>query len=408
MLKRILILLVVGMLLVAVSPMAYGQAGQAEIATLAKDLAGRLNETRRTKVTALDFTDMRDRPNELGRYFAEQLANELEKIKGITVLNRRNIASIMAEHNLTADGLVKPENAKKLGQFAGVDAILVGTLTILDGQIVITVQAVSTETSEIVGGVARVQTTPDLQRMLGQSLPAAAGPGAATAATSANSAVTSEGEAIATRQLGPISVVLRNVAAHSIQSERGSTKAIRCTFDMENRDLQKSVAIAANQRVSEHENGGILKITGYRGDVVDSNQIQWTLHEARGISAVCCFEVNVFVRQPNPGGVVEAIRTAIKSAKGHYDQQGRYWDGSLGAIPPGETIRMTVDFVPLDDGGYRRADEEAAWPKSFQFDMELVTGTFAQGEDPLKSKDLLLRNLTIDRVVLPVEARPEK
>lgn len=43
--------------------------------------------------------------------------------EGITVVDRANINAIMVEHQLTAEGLVKPENAKKLGQFAGVDAI---------------------------------------------------------------------------------------------------------------------------------------------------------------------------------------------------------------------------------------------------------------------------------------------
>jgi len=34
----------------------------------------------------------------------------------------------MTEHKLTATGLVDPENAKKLGMFAGVDALVLGTM----------------------------------------------------------------------------------------------------------------------------------------------------------------------------------------------------------------------------------------------------------------------------------------
>jgi curli biogenesis system outer membrane secretion channel CsgG len=48
------------------------------------------------------------------------------------MVDRANIKSILAEHKLTEEGLVNPANAKKLGEFAGVDAILMGNVTVLD------------------------------------------------------------------------------------------------------------------------------------------------------------------------------------------------------------------------------------------------------------------------------------
>jgi hypothetical protein len=68
---------------------------------------------------------------------------------------------------------------------------------------------------------------------------------------------------------------------------------------------------------------------------------------------------------------------------------------------------MTLDFVPAEepeqrDRSRRTADSPSrATPDHFQFDMELVVATYAEGEDPLKAKDMALRNLTIDRVLLP-------
>src|SRR6266404_678174 len=80
------------------------------------------------------------------------------------MVDRANIKSILAEHKLTEEGLVNPANAKKLGEFAGVDTILIGTVSSLDAGFVLTVKAVSTESSRIVAaGRIAFQKTPDLQ-----------------------------------------------------------------------------------------------------------------------------------------------------------------------------------------------------------------------------------------------------
>ena len=88
---------------------------------------------------------------------------------------------------------------------------------------------------------------------------------------------------------------------------------------------------------------------------------------------------------------------------------GKYWAGSFTVIQPGKSNRMTVDYVPeislqpqaKGPRGEVREPPVIPWPEYFQLDLELVIGTFAEGEEPEKSKDLALHNLTIDRVVLP-------
>jgi hypothetical protein len=54
-------------------------------------------------------------------------------------------------HKLTATGLVDPENAKKLGQFAGVDALILGTIIPMGQKINLTAKIITTDTAEIVG-----------------------------------------------------------------------------------------------------------------------------------------------------------------------------------------------------------------------------------------------------------------
>ena len=48
--------------------------------------------------------------------------------RDFSVLDRADLKKILAEHKLTALGLVDPDNAKKLGQFAGVDALIMGNM----------------------------------------------------------------------------------------------------------------------------------------------------------------------------------------------------------------------------------------------------------------------------------------
>ena len=107
--------------------------------------------------------------SELGRYIAEQLTvNMVMGKRDFSVLDRANLKSILAEHKLTATGLVDPENAKKLGQFAGVDALILGTI-IPKGtnNISLTAKIITTETAEIVGaGRAEFKVDDTVQQLV--------------------------------------------------------------------------------------------------------------------------------------------------------------------------------------------------------------------------------------------------
>src|SRR6266487_307295 len=101
---------------------ALAQEMDKELSDLAKKIATLTKENGKKKITVLDFTDLQGGASELGKYVAEELTVNLVIVKtNFSVLDRANLRKILAEHKLTATGLVDPENAKKLGQFAGVD-----------------------------------------------------------------------------------------------------------------------------------------------------------------------------------------------------------------------------------------------------------------------------------------------
>jgi hypothetical protein len=123
-----------------------------ELSKLADNLAGQIKDQGKKKVTVLDFTDLQGGSSELGKYIAEQLTVDLVMDKkDFSVLDRANLKSILAEHKLTATGLIDPDTAKKLGQFAGVDAIILGTITPKDQNIALTTKIITTDTAEIIG-----------------------------------------------------------------------------------------------------------------------------------------------------------------------------------------------------------------------------------------------------------------
>ena len=125
-----------------------------ELSDLTEKLAKPITERQKTKIAVLDFTDLEGNPKgELGKYVAEQLTvNFVTAKRSFSVLDRANLKKILAEHKLTAQGLVDPENAKKLGQFAGVDVLVLGTIIPKGTKTVsLTAKIVTTDTAEVIG-----------------------------------------------------------------------------------------------------------------------------------------------------------------------------------------------------------------------------------------------------------------
>jgi TolB-like protein len=144
-----------------------GQDMDTEISNLGTNLATAIKEQQKKKVAVIDFTDLQGGSSELGKYVAEQLTVDLVMVRqDFSVLDRANLRKILAEHKLTATGLVDPDNAKKLGQFAGVDAIILGTVTPKKLSVAVTAKIIATDTAEIVGAAKTQFKTDDTVEQL--------------------------------------------------------------------------------------------------------------------------------------------------------------------------------------------------------------------------------------------------
>jgi hypothetical protein len=143
-----------------------------ELATLAEQLASASTNANIKKIATLDFTDLQGNPSELGRFIAEQVAVNMVMIKrSFAVVDRANLKRILEEHKLSMSGLVNPENTKKLGQFSGVDAIILGRITPMADSVAISATITLTETAEVVGGAKiRISKSQDVQQLLEHSV----------------------------------------------------------------------------------------------------------------------------------------------------------------------------------------------------------------------------------------------
>jgi TolB-like protein len=132
---------------------AMAQDMDAELTRLTESLAEQIKARDSKKITVLDFTDLDGTSIEIGKYLAEQMTvNFVMKKRAFSVLDRTNLKRILAEHKLTSTGLINPENAKKLGMFSGVDAMIFGKAVPLGDKLSVTVQIISTESAEVYGG----------------------------------------------------------------------------------------------------------------------------------------------------------------------------------------------------------------------------------------------------------------
>jgi len=401
----------------------YGKNLEEETPTLAQSLAKQLVAKQRPKVSALDFTNIQGMPNELGRFLAEQLAVDLVSADGITVLDRANLSAVMAEHQLTAEGLVKPENAKKLGQFAGVDALLIGNVAVMDKSFTLTVKAISTETAEVIAaGRCKFDVTEDLMKQFSTSISVGISANTSGASTVTGSGATSgnglpsiqDATAIATKKFDNLEIVLLSVTPSSTQIGEGRyairVPAINCAFELHNRDLRNTTIVATNG--INIKNVEKISLEKYRSEIIDSNEIPWIITKdcLKGISAVMCFDGNgnffKQVEQNNPADVATYIRKGTRVEYGSCAGQkaiiqsgyNKYWTGSFTRIAPGKSLRVTAECIPNVGDNERVATKI---PQSFQFNMELVIGSIADGADPETAKDLRLENLSFDKIVMP-------
>jgi TolB-like protein len=368
------------------------------------DKIGRALATKGCKnVAALDFTDIQGQPTELGRFLSEQLTVEIVATASVAMVDRANLKSILAEHKLTEEGLVNPANAKKLGEFAGVDAILIGNATVLDDGVVLMVKAISTASAQIVAaGRIKFPKTSEIQQLFNRSVSGSAGGSSPAAVSTAGGGGNSyqDAGAVATKDIGSLRVALKSAMAMKVTRSGRHTSGIRCTFELINRETQRQVVVAVN---AEREINYFPFISAnqsreemLKASLLDERGVVWNV-VGSGMTGLPT------IRAGNgPGGrpylSTEIVRLLDKRDRLNSDREPASADqpsccgtvefiyGATTPIEPGRSLKVTMDFIASE------ADVPA--PQFIQISGEIVVGIVMEGG----KKSYSLQNLLFDRV----------
>jgi TolB-like protein len=148
-------------------PAHQGYSQVPAVNSLSSGLSDVVNRSGRKTVAVVDFTDLQGCVTELGRYMAEDVSVALvNNAKGFDVIDRTNLRVIMQEHKLASSGIIDPATARRLGQVAGVDALVTGTIAPVGDSVHVSVKVLDTESARMFGGVTadipRTKTVEDL------------------------------------------------------------------------------------------------------------------------------------------------------------------------------------------------------------------------------------------------------
>jgi hypothetical protein len=110
-------------------------------------------------VAVVDFTGLRGEPTELGRYLAEELSTALvQAVQGLEdhperprfrVIDRVHLRRILDELELSGTGLLDPSETRRIGRIAGVDALVIGSLTSFTDDAHVTVKVLRVGSAEL-------------------------------------------------------------------------------------------------------------------------------------------------------------------------------------------------------------------------------------------------------------------
>lgn len=143
-----------------------------EIKALASTVAESLQKTSKKTVAVVDFTDLQGNVTELGRYLAEEVSVALAGTgTGIEVVDRTHLRALLQENKLASSGIIDPTTARKLGQIAGVEILMTGTIVPFGDSVKFSVKALDTTTARIVSASsAEIAKTRAIEELLNRGV----------------------------------------------------------------------------------------------------------------------------------------------------------------------------------------------------------------------------------------------
>lgn len=150
--RRILFTFTIVMAILLFGVKMHVSAYEKEIKNLSSFMAENIAKVGKKTVGVVDFVDLQGNVTKLGRFLAEEFSVALAGAdKGFEVIDRTHLRTILKEHKLAETGIIDPSTAKKLGQIAGLQALITGTTTPFGDSVRLSVKILDTATAKIIG-----------------------------------------------------------------------------------------------------------------------------------------------------------------------------------------------------------------------------------------------------------------
>ncbi len=252
--KRILLfkLMVIIVLSFKASLMAY----EGEIKNLSATMSEKIATAGKKTVAVIDFTDLQGNVTELGRFLAEELSITLADAgEGFEIVDRTHLKAILQEHKLSTTGLIDPQVARKLGQIAGVDALVTGTITPFGDSIRVAVKVLDTITAKVVSASsANIARTKAIEELLSRGIESAQ-PISRQASTAGYVSSTS---GLKSKRVGDLMVTMKNI----VISSKDRVAVIMDFFNQSDTELKLA---ASGDPCLTDERGNNFKFDEYNG-----------------------------------------------------------------------------------------------------------------------------------------------
>lgn len=142
-------------------------ASDHELSAQVPQIAQQIARSHKLRIAVVDFTDLQGEVTELGRFLAEELSVELAAAAvGFDVIDRTHLENILAEHRLSARGLVDPLTTQRL-KVAGVQGLLTGTVIPLGDSVRLMLKVLDVATAKISAQTeVDIPKTPAIQALI--------------------------------------------------------------------------------------------------------------------------------------------------------------------------------------------------------------------------------------------------
>lgn len=140
-----------------------------EIEAIVNQLVTKMNNNAAIRTVAVaDFTNLNGVPTELGKFLAEEFLFALANVNtSFSIVDRSRVNALLKEAGLSAQGLLDPSAAAKLGKLKSIDVIIVGTMTATGNYIRVNAKAIKLESATIIapakGDISRTPTINELE-----------------------------------------------------------------------------------------------------------------------------------------------------------------------------------------------------------------------------------------------------